>query len=220
MKLSIAAGSTNETIDLFLQDSSQTNGAGLTGLVFNTASLTCYYNFPRQASTVVNLATLASPTAAWSSGGFKEIDSVNQPGHYRFDIPNALLASGNGRYVKIVFRGATNLADYPIELELVGWNNQLVPGTNGAMPTCDASNGVKLAVAGFANISTSDPGSVAGQTTIDKMIVALWRRFIGAKVVKDLNNHTITVYSVDGTTPDWVQGYTTTITQNIVNQGV
>ena len=39
----IPAGSTDQTIDVFLQDSSSSTGAGLTGLLYNTSGLTCYY---------------------------------------------------------------------------------------------------------------------------------------------------------------------------------
>jgi hypothetical protein len=139
MKFSIVAGATSQTIDLYIQKS--TDNTPMTGLVYNSTGLTCSYNFPRGASTAVTLATLASPTAAYSSGGFKEIDATNQPGHYRFDIPNALLASGNGRYVKIVFRGVTNMADLVVEIELTGWDNQLVPGTAGGMLVVGTTTG-------------------------------------------------------------------------------
>ncbi len=132
-QLSIVAGATSQTTDIFILDSSKTDGSGLTGLAYNTASLTAYYNFPRGSSTPITLAPLASATAVWSSGGFKEIDPSGQPGHYRFDIPNALLAASNGRYVKIVFRGATHMADMALLIELTGWDNQLVPGAAGGM---------------------------------------------------------------------------------------
>jgi hypothetical protein len=143
-KLQIKAGSTSETIDIFVQDSSATDGSGLAGLVFNTASLTCYYNFRRGSSTSVTLATLAAANSAWSSGGFKEIDATNQIGKYRFDIPDALLASGNGRYVTITFQGAADMAPVLVEIELTGPDNQLVPGAVGAQVTCDANNSVKI----------------------------------------------------------------------------
>lgn len=122
-KLSIKANSTSQTTDVFIQDSAATDGSGKTGLVFNTSGLTAYYNFPGGSSTAITLATLAAANSAWSSGGFKEIDATNQKGHYRFDIPNTLLVSGNGRSVKIVFQG-TGIVPCPLEIELTGWDNQ------------------------------------------------------------------------------------------------
>lgn len=123
MKLSILQGATSVTVNIFIQDSSSTTGAGLTGLVFNSASLTCYYMRPKVAATSVTLATLAAVTSAYSSGGFKEIDSTNAPGWYRFDIPDAAIANAE-RFVSFHFKGATNMAPLPLEVELTGWNNQ------------------------------------------------------------------------------------------------
>jgi hypothetical protein len=122
MKLSIKVASTSQTVNVFIQDSSSTTGAGLTGLVFNTASLTAYYALPKAAAVSITLATLAAVTSAYSSGGFKEIDATNMPGWYRFDIPDAALASG--RFVSLHLKGATNMAPLPLEIELTGWDNQ------------------------------------------------------------------------------------------------
>ena len=68
MKLSIQAGSTSESTNVFIQDSTSTVGAGKTGLVFNTASLTAYYSFSgaNAAATSITLATLATLATAWS----------------------------------------------------------------------------------------------------------------------------------------------------------
>jgi len=148
MKLSILAGSTSQTINIFIRDSSSTTGAGLTGLVFNTSSLTAYYMLPKAAAVSITLATLAAVTSSYSSGGFKEIDATNAPGWYRFDIPDAALASG--RFVDIHFKGATNMAPTPVEIELTATNNQsatafitgvnsLAPPTNWNLDSIDAS---------------------------------------------------------------------------------
>ncbi|MDE2105765.1 MAG: hypothetical protein KGL39_51550, partial [Patescibacteria group bacterium] len=161
-KLSIKANATSETIELFIQDSSKTTGAGLTGLAYNTVGLTCYYSFPRGASTAVTLATLASPTAAWASGGFVEIDSTNKPGHYRFDIPNALLASGNGRYVTLAFRGAANMAHVPVEIEITGWDNQdAVHGGMSALPNAACTSNASLITSGSGTDQLTVTGGIA-----------------------------------------------------------
>jgi len=165
MKLSILAGSTSQTVNVFIQDSSSTTGAGLTGLVFNTSSLVAYYALPRAAAVSITLATLAAVTSSYSSGGFKEIDATNMPGWYRFDIPDAALASG--RFVSIHFKGATNMAPLPVEIELTAWNNQdavrggltALPNANaaanGGLATCDANNSVKIQTSSKKNQSLS-----------------------------------------------------------------
>lgn len=63
------------------------------GLAYNTSNLVCYY---RQAGTgTLTQIVLATQTVggAWSSGGFVKINDTNAPGQYRFDIPNACLAT-------------------------------------------------------------------------------------------------------------------------------
>lgn len=111
-----SAGATSKTIDVFLPDSSSTTGAGLTGLVYNSAGLKAYYRIgPTGTSTAVTLAT-QTVGGAYSSGGFVETDATNQPGMYRFDIPNAVLAS-NGVAV-LYFSGATNLAPVPVQIQI------------------------------------------------------------------------------------------------------
>lgn len=138
MKLSIKAGSTSETVNVFIQNSSSTTGAGLTGLVYNSSGLTAYYVFRRASSASITLATLAAANSSWSSGGFKEIDSTNAPGLYRFDIPDAVLGSGNGRVVTIYLQGATNMAPCVLEIELTATDNQsataFITGVNSLAP--------------------------------------------------------------------------------------
>ena len=145
MKLSILAGSTSQTINIFIQNSASTTGAGLTGLAYNTASLTAYYTGVKSASSAISLATLAAITTAYTSGGFKEVDATNMPGWYRLDLPDAAISSG--RFVNIHLQGATNMAPCPIEIELTAWNNQDgVHGGLSAIPnaTAGASNGLLI----------------------------------------------------------------------------
>jgi hypothetical protein len=133
MKLSIQAGATSQSVLIFIQDSSSTIGAGLAGLAYNTAGLTAYYSFAgaNATATAITLATLATVTTAWSSGGFIEIDNTHMKGVYRLDIPNAAIASSKGRSVVIYLYGATNMAPLVLEIELTGWDNQ--DGIHGGM---------------------------------------------------------------------------------------
>lgn len=149
MKLQIKVASTSQTVNVFIQNSSSTTGAGLAGLAFDSAGLTAYYMLPKAAAVSITLATLAAVTSAYSSGGFKEIDSTNCPGWYRFDIPDAALASG--RFVGIHLKGATNMAPLPLEIELTAWNNQdAVRGGMTALPNAaaDAAGGLPISDAG------------------------------------------------------------------------
>jgi hypothetical protein len=80
----VTAGITSRTEFIYLNAS---------GYTFNTAGLSASYI--RSGSTRTSI-TLASQTVsgAWISGGFVEVDYVNMPGLYRFDVPDALFASG------------------------------------------------------------------------------------------------------------------------------
>jgi hypothetical protein len=121
MKLEIVKGKTSKSIDVFIRDTSQTDGRGLTGLVFNTGSLVAYYHRPGSAAAAITLVTLASATAAWASGGFVAVDGTNMPGLYRLDVPDAVLATGVDEVV-IMLRGAANMSVEPIEIQLVSYN--------------------------------------------------------------------------------------------------
>ncbi len=186
-KFSITKGATSETVDVFIQDSTSGTGAGKTGLLYNTAGLTAFYNVARGGSTSITLATLGSATAPYSSGGFFESDSVHQSGKYRFDIPNACLAVGQGRYCGITFQGATGMAPCLLEIELTGPDNQdsihfglsALPNTsittNGSLITAGVGVNQLKVNAGIANANVvqSDSityknydGTLAGATSV------------------------------------------------------
>lgn len=150
-KLSIVGGATSQSVNVFVQNSSSTVGAGLTGLVFNSSSLTAYYTFTGAncTATAITLATLAAVNSAYSSGGFKEIDATNMPGLYRLDIPNAALAAASGQSVTIMLKGATNMAPVVLDIELTGWNNQdAVHGGLSALPNTACTTNASIITSG------------------------------------------------------------------------
>ena len=120
MKKLIVAGATDQTLDIFIQASNVTTGAGLTGLAFNTASLVCY--FRKGATGSATALTLATQTVggAHSDGGFVEIDATNMPGMYRLDLSDTIVASAGS--VSMMLKGAANMAPVTIELQ-VGTTN-------------------------------------------------------------------------------------------------
>jgi hypothetical protein len=116
MTWQIAAGSTNVIINVFVKNKTLNDGSGLTGLAFNSGSLTCYYIRPGANATVLNLVT-QTVTGAHTDGGFVEIDATNTPGLYRLDLPDAVVASGVGA-VTVMLQGAADMADTVIEIQL------------------------------------------------------------------------------------------------------
>lgn len=119
-KREILAGATDQTIDVFIRDSSSATGGGLTGLAYNTASLTCYYR--NGATGTPTALTLATQTVggAHSDGGFVAVDGTNCPGQYRLDLSDTIIATAGMTYVYL--RGAANMAPCVVEIEVVSVN--------------------------------------------------------------------------------------------------
>lgn len=186
-KLSILAGATSQSATIFIQDSSSTTGAGKTGLVFNTASLVAYYTFSgaNTSSVAITLATLATVTTAYSSGGFIEIDATNMPGLYRLDIPDATLVSSKGRSVVIMLKGAANMAPLVLEIELTVVDNQSV--TYG-LANLDAAISSRMATyaqpTGFL-AATFPTGTVANTTNITAGIITTVTNLTNAATAGD-----------------------------------
>lgn len=145
----VLKGDTSRIEYIFIQNSSLTTGAGLTGLAFNSASLTAYYVRTQGSATAITLAT-QTVTGAFSSGGFVEVDATNMPGVYRLDIPDACFATGVDKVV-IMLKGATNMAPVTLEYQLVNFNPEDgVRMGMTALPNAaaDAAGGLPISDAG------------------------------------------------------------------------
>lgn len=92
-----------------------------TGLAFNTAGIAMSYQRTRGARVGITPVDLASPTAAWTSGGIKEVDATNMPGVYRVDLPDLALADDGAISDGISFTiKATNYAPTTVLIPLIG----------------------------------------------------------------------------------------------------
>lgn len=114
----IKKGATSQLINMYVTSSASNNPiAGLTGLAYNTASLTCYYHRSSAATaTAISLVTMTAGT--WASGGFVVVDGTNMPGMYQVGIPDAALLTG-AEYVDIYCRGAANMNETIKTIKLV-----------------------------------------------------------------------------------------------------
>lgn len=163
MKLLVLKGRTSLLVKLFIQDSSSTTGAGLTGLAFNTASLVCYRardDDGNAAGTAISLATMTRGT--WATGGFVEKDATNMPGVYEFGVPNAAIAAGSETCV-LMLKGAANMAPVVLELQLTTFDIQAAIAATGDSYT-------RLGAPAGASIS-ADIAEVEGET--DAIIATL-----------------------------------------------
>ena len=167
----IKAGATSQSIDLFIQDSSSTTGAGLTGLVFNSGSLTAYYRRTGSAAVAISLvtqtATGAFATAAGGAGGgFCAVDGTNMPGVYRLDIPDAAIAAGVPEVV-IMLKGATNMAPVLQKIILTAVDLQdSVRGGMTALPNAaaEAAGGLYTRGTGAGQINQPANGRIDANT--------------------------------------------------------
>lgn len=98
MSYRISPNSTSRTISVKLRSS--VNGKPKTGILYNSAGAVASYSRDGKTPTTFTLASLASPNAAYTSGGFAEVDPVSASGLYRVDLPNAAFTTG-ASYVMI-----------------------------------------------------------------------------------------------------------------------
>ena len=137
MKLIIKRDADSKLLQVFVRDTStEHGGGGLTGLAYNTGSLTAYYYREGAASAVaISLADMTVGT--WVSGGFKEIDATNMPGWYQLGLPDAAIAD-DAESVGVTLKGAANMAPVNLELQLdladVIWDEVLTGNTHN-VPT-------------------------------------------------------------------------------------
>lgn len=117
------AGSTSVILEVFAQNSASTTGAGLAGLVFNSAGLTAYYKRAEDSASVALTLANVTTIGTFANNGFREVDATNMPGIYEFDPPNAAFAA-NAKTVTFYLKGATNLAPVVLEVALKAVNTQ------------------------------------------------------------------------------------------------
>ena len=155
MKLKLLRGTTSKLLRVFIQDSTKTDGSGLTGLTSGSSGLTCYYCYEgANAATSVSLS--GGTLGTWSSGGFIVVDGTNMPGIYEVGIPNAAIATGNS--VVVMLKGATNMVPVLLEIELdaVAYQSATNFGLS-CLPTAAAaaSNGLLTFGSGSGQLSPS-----------------------------------------------------------------
>lgn len=115
----IIAGATSQMVEFCVYDSSSSTGALLTGLVYNTASLTAYYNRQNAAGSATAISLVTMTKGTWTSGGFIAVDATNMPGVYQLCLPDAAVAAASGvKFVTVVLKGAANMVPVVLEIEL------------------------------------------------------------------------------------------------------
>jgi hypothetical protein len=148
MKFAIKKGSTSVILPVFIQDSSSTVGAGLSGLI-ETSSITGGYvkrNGLGVALTVDEDVTTEGTYQAPTTAAQVRIGTpANMPaGFYELHFHNDLFTTAD--WLTIGLEGATNMATLPLEIQLTDLDmnvamrgtdgaNTVVPDTAGTAPT-------------------------------------------------------------------------------------
>ena len=116
-----------------------------TGYTYQTTGLKAFYIRPGINNTQITLVS-QTVNGSYVSGGFVEVDPVNMPGLYRFDVPNVVLSSGASSSVLQIINQSNNdkaIISYkfqdPINLNLT----QSVPTSNTDQTVGDALNSAR-----------------------------------------------------------------------------
>jgi hypothetical protein len=102
----VVAGAASVSVEVILLSTADSSP------VINAAfgSVTAFYYRQGAASPIqITPVSLAAPNSAYSVGGWVQIHAANYPGRYRFDVPDAMFASGADWVgLSIRFTGALN----------------------------------------------------------------------------------------------------------------
>ena len=151
----IFKGATSNSLFFELVDS--TTGLPKTGIVYT--DVTGSYVRTRSARVAITMATLASASAAFSSGGFILIDDTNQPGIYRIDVPDAAFATGV--FGVVVTIKATGCRTQSRLVNLVDVNNQVAYAPN-------------VAAAGVGGLLTAPTTANTGLADVTRLLGTAW----------------------------------------------
>lgn len=186
MKLQKLKGVTSQSEYVFIRNS--TTGAPLTALAYNSSGLVAYYVRPLGSPTAITLATLANAQAAYSSGGLVEVDATNMPGIYRFDVPNAVFATGVDQAV-VMLKGGTNMEAVPLEYQLTAINLQdAVRAGMTALPNANAAAAGGLLTCTVGNVL---PSNSIVDTSVDASVSTEIITALLATVVESRGSHTL-----------------------------
>lgn len=157
----IYKGATSNSIFIELVDSS--TGLPKTGILYT--DVTGSYVRTRSARTSITMATLASASAAYSSGGFILVDDTNQPGVYRLDVPDAAFVTAVDSVVITV--KATGCRTVSRLFNLVNINNQVAYAPNAV---AGASGGISI-VGSEMTLSTTGIDSILTRQMVESYAV-------------------------------------------------
>ena len=152
----VQLNNTSRSEYVFIQNSSSTTGAGLTGLTYLSAGMSATYVVERGTPGSLSFASLTNANDPWVSGGFIEVSAALLPGVYRYDVPNVVFQTADKAVLMI--KGATNMAPVVLEYQIVAFN----PDDSTRLGLSALPNAAAGAVGGLPIGNASGQVTVAG----------------------------------------------------------
>lgn len=150
MKISRQVGTTNEILQLFVQDATVSTGAGLANLQASSFSSYWCRNDQTSTSSIVLASSAASSLGLYASGKWLEVNSTFMRGWYQLSVPDGVFASS--RTVALHLYGHPSMAPVPIEIELTRFNNQGYVSSQPHNVTRLYSDALVTSLAGTVNV--------------------------------------------------------------------
>ena len=173
------AGSASKTVLLFIQDSFSTTGAGKTGISAGAVNVQEIRVLTSNtvAIATVSVTNLTALTDVYLSGGILQIDALNAPGWYRFDIPNSALSTGavTAAISIIGSVSASNVAQLALEIQLQATPADTVQWSGASTSTAN--------IALWQSVSSANVTQWTGASTTTNNI-ALWQSVSTANVTQ------------------------------------
>jgi hypothetical protein len=194
-----------------------------TGYTFNTATLKAHYIRPNGTSTAISLVS-QTVNGSWISGGFVEVDAINMPGLYRFDVPNEVIASGVSNSMLQIVNQANNdktIINYKFLDSQILDLSTTVPTTNIDQTVGDSLNAARAYGFGKWNINgnileyySADDATIIKTFTLDNPNYPRSRGniFTTNGLVMNLDAKNTSSYPGSGNTWFDISGYSNNVT--------
>ena len=200
MKISRAVGSSNQILQIFIQDATSTQGSGLGNLTYLTAGLSAIM-FREHDNSITQIPLVSGTMGTYIPSGFIEVNYNKGLGWYQFCPPNSCFNQG-AQSVALHLTGATNMCPCPIEIDLDAqadvyrWLGSGVLLNTSGYPLIDVGRWlgttVTAATAGIPDVNTKNYNNQTAQTdgnnypkvdVVDFGGVGVTGRDIGASVL-------------------------------------
>ena len=193
MTIERVVGTTEEMVDIFVQDATVTTGAGLPNLVISTFS--SYYHRTDMTSTSSVTLVSTGTMGTWSSGQFLQVNSTFMRGWYQFCCPNGMFA--NGSSVALHMYGHPSMAPVVMRYDIARFDNQATSFT--VRPVGVSSMAIGVGVTTFnSRVGVSSIDQRVGVSTIGVGVSTSW--FSGAGIVTtEAGRLSVDVSSIIGT---------------------